>query len=187
MPSNRSLTTHKTARPISLCQGAIAIGLHKACLLNSEQRFSNNFNVVWWTAAKQVSQFCYISMFMIVLQFQSWNHRKSLWFPVTCISKVWGQQTYAACTLDKQTIANNLSCSLYVLNTLPRKTMCFSLWAKFIQIILRVLPSTWQIRSNPQGKFQLTRSPSRHWDGATNPNFMHYCKGNHWRFPKKLV
>lgn len=125
MPSNRSLTTHKTARPISLCQGAIAIGLHKACLLNSEQRFSNNFNVVWWTAAKQVSQFCYISMFMIVLQFQSWNHRKSLWFPVTCISKVWGQQTYAACTLDKQTIANNLSCSLYRLKYTAPKNYVF--------------------------------------------------------------
>lgn len=129
---------------------------------------------------------------MIVLQFQSWNHCKSLWFPVTYIARVWGQQPYAACALDKQTIANNLSCSLYVLNTLPQKTMRFSLWAKFIQIILRVHVNLADTFDSTEG-FQLTRSPSRHWDknsghdNATNPNFMHYCTGNHWRFPRNLL
>ena len=128
---------------------------------------------------------------MIVLQFQSWNHRKSLWFPVTYIARVWGQQPYAACTLDKQTIANNLSCSFYVLNTLPQKTMCFSLWAKFIQIKLRVLQSTWQIRSNPQGD---SSWPGRHQGIGTKtvaiitpPTQTSCTKRNHWRFPRNLL
>ena len=114
-------------------------------------------------------------------------HRKSLRFPVTYIARVWGQQPYAACTLDKQTIANNLSCSLYVLNTLPQKTMCFSLWAKFIQIKLRVLPSTWQIRSNPQGD---SSWPGRHQGIGTAPPTQTsciICTGNHWRFPRNLL